>query len=329
MQPPPLLQSFFGDEGGCVVYKGYPPQRADDVQALLELARVLPPEVKFMAAPPEASTVQDLRHLLPALLADLSLLQDRVPKTNSGSIPDASPGSVEELLMPLLRSAIEEVSKGTILPEAIWRELKEWFPNLAKAMQARLIASPSIQDKCNAPEQENPRADLRSAFLWPGHGPVLIIGRPELLVGYREVSGEEPSSFREMLDDASYPGRYRFTQQPWISGANANEIMNHETKEHRSSRKSENHDVGFIHIGRTPVGCPVMVATGTWWLGTLAAARILLDRDLAFRLAAKESSANSKRRVDIGFECHLEKVSSRWPFPLEALTWRLRIEPWL
>lgn len=334
----PLLAPFFKGSGGFVLYKGYPPQRGDDVTALLALAGALPENVHFAPVPPHWNTVNDLRRILPDLLRAFGpdVAADGTP-ARSGSrdaIGDASTerSAAESVLSHMIEQALVQMKSTTNVGETMsvlrtsHTELFEVMLHMIVTNSENMARTRNLAARAanRATAYQYEQRDLfRSLVHLPQDVPVLIVGRPELFFGYYAWSNDdEPTDLRRLLDSAGYPNRYHFADRydEWIatSPESAPVLRDRRTPPIRDRKtfrvytvKEEGRrkeDVGFVLAGRTPQGQTVMVATGSTSLGTYAAVQLLLQDRRGFAEAMTALECDASRAIDIGFRCRYDHL---------------------
>lgn len=332
----PLLNCFFEEREGCVLYKGYPPHRGDDVQGLLELATVLPDKVEFKPIPPETGYLLDLRSLLPEILVrkkgDLGLPEkagwkDSALQLLTGSQSEDAGEDFRSILTQVMDWVQRDVPPDErVAADSVLHRLQERLPDLYDLCLRFVVASPRYAMAQGFRDKQSVawRDSFRSMTHIQEGTPTLVIGRPEMFLGYDGVSAgdSQRTDFRRLLDAAGYPNRFHFTGgMSWPGIRDRKTFRVHRWKEHSVD------DVGFILLGRHPNGQHVIVATGYTSLGTHAAVHLLLQDHPAFRKAVEEfNKSEAPLCVDVGFRCRVEYLDPKRPFPLGQPAQNLRIE---
>ncbi len=324
---PPLLAAFGRGSAGHVLYKAYPPHRGDDVPALLHLARLLPAETSFVPIRPKIDTVDDLRHVLPVLLADAetwrALLQGEPPRWEH-HFPSERRVQLEELLLSVLGEVGDWMDLAHT-PSEILDALRTRQPILVTAMLSMLASNLPFMPvaAAGAPLNSDARSERAHALLRrmqriPSEGPVCIVGRPDYFFGYDFVTAtHERTDFQHLLAGVGYPNRFRYVEDSAYAGREEAGIYDRKTARvySRPRRQRGVDDYGFIFIGRSDDGRIVVVATGLSSLGTYAAVQLLQQRRADF-IEAACALAETRGRfcVDIGFWCQQRHLNDDRPF---------------
>ncbi len=343
-----LLAPFFEQKCGLVIYKGYPPHRGDDVPALVELASVLPGEVEFVPISPEADFVGDIRLILPALLADEEIEQELFSDASwrHGELrwPEELPSELEggrSRFQHVVREALSWLAvknpghalfrEGDI--DALAEEVVRRLEDGPRVLYRTLLLTAGRDRNLPVRTRVGPRSRLerrdrmRGIVHVPEDRPILILGRPELYLGYRDCDGLESTDFRRIVREAGYPNRFHFgdayndeSDRYAIRDRKMNRVYRY------PSRPTES-DVGFIFQGATHSHQSLTVATGTSALGTLAAVRLLISGSPEIDAAVQRRDRLAPEPLDIGFHCQFERLARERPFhhlgPSERLRMRL------
>lgn len=323
--PPPLLARFFA-QGGDVLYKGYPPHRGDDVEALLELATVLPANVQFKPFLPQRRYLLDIRELLPEVLRSWqSELELPLKEGGERTVLPAAPAKLPDDFRPFLNQVVEALvpASSGIDAEGLYANLVTRRPDVVQVLLRFVL--PQQRSGAKAPEGDTRPVEsaVQEDFQLSDEAPTLIVGRPEDFRGYHARPVEsEWTDFRQLLDRAGYPNRFYFaTTEPRPT------LCDRKTRRIHRQIHYGTDDVGFLFLSRLDTGRPVMVAAGVSSLGTYAAVRLLQQHrpDLE-RLAEVFYHETHATSVDIGFRCRLERLANDRPFPLGLAPRHLRIE---
>ncbi len=303
-----LLGKFFSEGKGHVLYKAYPRTRGDDVSALLHLANSLPPNtISFVPVPPEQDSIRDLHSVQKQLVDACAPTPDATDSSGVRSGAEAREARLKELLRVLPSDLLDDHAVKTL------RELapRQLLDALYEITRNSLSARQELDQVVHIPED----------------APVLIVGRPELLLGYEAAPGGKLSSLRKLLDSAGYPNRFHFLVDRGNEGR-AGGIRDLKTlHDLLPDKPPQDSDLGFVFIGRSKEGQAVMVASGVSSLGTFAAVELLLDRRPALRPAIDAvESAQGRDRIDIVFRCEHQQLVQDRPFRYVNPASRLRIE---
>jgi hypothetical protein len=328
----PLLAPFLRSGSGFVLYKGYQPQRGDDVTALLALASALPETVQFAPIPPHWNTVNDLRRLLPELIrhvvADVASERDLdSASTKQESIDAQDLKKAVPVLTTMVEQALVQVG-SPIKPDQALARMHESHPQLQSMLLRVLATNPENLARLRGLESSGPdglnpdkraqRDLLRSLVHLPQDVPILIVGRPELFFGYYPWSDYfEETDLRRILHSAGYPNRYHFTDRraEWLAASpESAPILREQRTPPIRDRKTfrvystspegrRREDVGFVLASRAAHGQVVMVATGSTSLGTYAAVQLLLQERHGFADAMAALERDNSKAIDIGFYC--------------------------